>query len=233
MHSANTSEGVLPYILLGITAVTGLIDAVSFLALGHVFTANMTGNIAFLAFAVAGTPGLSIARSLAALVAFMFGALLAGCALAKVTATVMTRRAAVLLSMEVMLLLSAGTDVRISQYSRERGRGLRFDRVDRDRHGIEECHCPQACGRRHDHHSADTDAYRYCGRFIARRRNESPVGQAIGLGHRNVCRRRPGCRIRTSVATAIFVSGSLSLVCVVALWASISSSQSKAVREEK
>jgi len=34
-----------PYALLGMTTVTGLVDAVSFLALGHVFTANMTGNI--------------------------------------------------------------------------------------------------------------------------------------------------------------------------------------------
>jgi uncharacterized membrane protein YoaK (UPF0700 family) len=30
------------------TAVTGLADAVSFLSLGHVFTANMTGNIVLL-----------------------------------------------------------------------------------------------------------------------------------------------------------------------------------------
>jgi uncharacterized membrane protein YoaK (UPF0700 family) len=36
------------------TAVTGVVDAVSFLALGHVFTANMTGNIVFLGFALAG-----------------------------------------------------------------------------------------------------------------------------------------------------------------------------------
>src|ERR1700757_212228 len=106
MHT-NTSEGVLPYVLLGMTAVTGLIDAVSFLALGHVFTANMTGNIVFLGFAVAGTAGLSIAKSLTALGAFMFGALVAGSALAKVADSVLTRRAAVLLSTEVMLLLVA------------------------------------------------------------------------------------------------------------------------------
>src|SRR2546426_2555079 len=42
--------------LLVLTAATGLIDAVSYLALGHVFTANMTGNVVFLAFAVAGAP---------------------------------------------------------------------------------------------------------------------------------------------------------------------------------
>jgi uncharacterized membrane protein YoaK (UPF0700 family) len=109
MQTISTSEGALPYILLGMTAVTGLIDAVSFLALGHVFTANMTGNVVFLAFAVAGTPGLSIARSLTALGAFMFGALLAGRALAKIADTVVTRRAVVLLSMEVVLLLTASS----------------------------------------------------------------------------------------------------------------------------
>jgi uncharacterized membrane protein YoaK (UPF0700 family) len=48
------------------------------------------------------------------------------------------------------------------------------------------------------------------------------AGGALGVG-----------LLRTSVAVALFVSGSLSLVCVVALWASITSSQSKMVREER
>jgi uncharacterized membrane protein YoaK (UPF0700 family) len=64
--------------LLGLTVVTGIVDSVSFLALGHVFTANMTGNVVFLAFAVVGTPGLSIPRSTAALFAFILGAVLGG-----------------------------------------------------------------------------------------------------------------------------------------------------------
>ena len=59
----------LPLLLHVATAITGLIDAISYLALGHVFTANMTGNVVFLAFAVAGAPGLSLTRSLTALVA--------------------------------------------------------------------------------------------------------------------------------------------------------------------
>ena len=74
----SNSEKVIPYALLGMTAVTGLVDAVSFLSLGHVFTANMTGNVAFLAFAIAGVPGLSIARSSLALGAFLVGALVGG-----------------------------------------------------------------------------------------------------------------------------------------------------------
>ena len=57
----------LPLLLHIATTVTGLIDAISYLALGHVFTANMTGNVVFLAFAVAGVPGLSLMRSLTAL----------------------------------------------------------------------------------------------------------------------------------------------------------------------
>ncbi len=35
----------LPLLLHIATAITGLIDAISYLALGHVFTANMTGNV--------------------------------------------------------------------------------------------------------------------------------------------------------------------------------------------
>ena len=64
--------------LLGLTAVTGLVDAVSYLGLGHVFTANMTGNVALLGFALAGAPGLSAIGSAAALVSFLGGAVLAG-----------------------------------------------------------------------------------------------------------------------------------------------------------
>jgi hypothetical protein len=41
-----TAEKIVPFALLGMTAVTGLVDAVSFLSLGSVFTASMTGNIA-------------------------------------------------------------------------------------------------------------------------------------------------------------------------------------------
>jgi hypothetical protein len=38
-------------VLFGLAAVTGIVDAVCYLALGHVFTANMTGNIVLLGFA--------------------------------------------------------------------------------------------------------------------------------------------------------------------------------------
>ena len=67
-----------PAILVAMTFVTGIVDAVSFLALGHVFTANMTGNIAFLGFALAGAPNVSIPRSLLALICFSAGAVIGG-----------------------------------------------------------------------------------------------------------------------------------------------------------
>jgi uncharacterized membrane protein YoaK (UPF0700 family) len=64
--------------LMALTFATGLIDAVSFLGLGHIFTANMTGNVVFLGFAVAGAPGLSVVRSLTSLFAFLVGATAGG-----------------------------------------------------------------------------------------------------------------------------------------------------------
>jgi len=74
----STRLGALPGLLVVLTITTGLIDAVSVLGLGRVFTANMTGNIVFLGFAVAGVPGFSPLRSLAALAAFLAGAIIGG-----------------------------------------------------------------------------------------------------------------------------------------------------------
>jgi uncharacterized membrane protein YoaK (UPF0700 family) len=64
--------------LMALTFSTGLIDAVSFISLGRVFTANMTGNIVLLGFAMGGAKGLSAARSGASLLAFMAGAVFGG-----------------------------------------------------------------------------------------------------------------------------------------------------------
>src|ERR1700741_4380427 len=71
-------EGSLLPLLFVLTVVTGLVDAVSYLKLGHVFVANMTGNVVFLGFAVAGAPDFSIPASLTAIAAFMAGALTGG-----------------------------------------------------------------------------------------------------------------------------------------------------------
>jgi uncharacterized membrane protein YoaK (UPF0700 family) len=71
-------HGPLPPLLLSMTLVTGLVDAFSYLLLGHVFVANMTGNVVFLGFALAGAPGFSVTASLTAVAAFGLGALLGG-----------------------------------------------------------------------------------------------------------------------------------------------------------
>lgn len=64
--------------LISMTFVTGLVDAFSLLLLGHVFVANMTGNVVFLALALAGAKGFSIIPSAIALVSFVIGTLGAG-----------------------------------------------------------------------------------------------------------------------------------------------------------
>jgi uncharacterized membrane protein YoaK (UPF0700 family) len=59
-------HGPLPLLLLGLTLVTG------------VFVANMTGNVVFVGFALAGAPGFSIPASLVALGSFVCGAHIGG-----------------------------------------------------------------------------------------------------------------------------------------------------------
>ena len=71
-------EGPLPALLLCLTAVTGLVDAVSYLQLGHVFVGNMTGNVVFLGFALADKADFSISASLLAIAAFLIGAFAGG-----------------------------------------------------------------------------------------------------------------------------------------------------------
>ena len=61
-----------------LTFTTGVIDAASYLGLGHVFTANMTGNIVLLGFGIAGGSGLPVISPLVSLAAFLAGAALGG-----------------------------------------------------------------------------------------------------------------------------------------------------------
>jgi uncharacterized membrane protein YoaK (UPF0700 family) len=77
----------LPVLLLALTVLTGVIDAVSILSLGRVFVANMTGNVVFVGFALVGIPGFSLSASLFALSGFLVGALGAGAVLARIRRT--------------------------------------------------------------------------------------------------------------------------------------------------
>jgi uncharacterized membrane protein YoaK (UPF0700 family) len=75
---AHQSFGPLPGLLLILTVVTGVVDAISILALGRVFVANMTGNVVFAGFAIVGAPGFSLSASLFALAGFLVGATIGG-----------------------------------------------------------------------------------------------------------------------------------------------------------
>ncbi|HEY5193163.1 MAG TPA: YoaK family protein [Solirubrobacteraceae bacterium] len=68
----------LPPVLLALTLTTGLIDAASYLGLGHVFTANMTGNIVLLGFGLAHAGGLPVLAPAISLGAFLLGASVGG-----------------------------------------------------------------------------------------------------------------------------------------------------------
>ncbi|MEU6771498.1 YoaK family protein [Streptomyces sp. NPDC046759] len=74
----------LVIVLLMLTVVSGLIDAVSYLGLGRVFTANMTGNVVVLGFAAAGAPGFSVPHTATSLAGFLLGAAAGGRVAARV-----------------------------------------------------------------------------------------------------------------------------------------------------
>jgi len=73
--SRDARDGLLPPLLVALTVVTGLVDSFSYLVLGHVFVANMTGNLVFTGFVAVGAPGFSSAAVAAALAGFIAGAL--------------------------------------------------------------------------------------------------------------------------------------------------------------
>ena len=64
--------------LLLLTFATGIVDAVSVLALGHVFVANMTGNIIFLGFWFVPHSGVDLTAAIVAFVSFLAGTVLGG-----------------------------------------------------------------------------------------------------------------------------------------------------------
>jgi uncharacterized membrane protein YoaK (UPF0700 family) len=71
---------------MALTVAAGWADALSYVGLGHVFTANMTGNAALLGLALSGVPGLDVPRSAIAIAGFAVGAV-AGSAISREPAT--------------------------------------------------------------------------------------------------------------------------------------------------
>jgi len=78
MLTQDARHGPLPLLLVVLTVVTGLVDAVSYFKLGHVFVANMTGNVLFLGFAAADATQFSVPVMLVAIGSFLSGALAGG-----------------------------------------------------------------------------------------------------------------------------------------------------------
>jgi uncharacterized membrane protein YoaK (UPF0700 family) len=99
-------HGSLPALLLLLTVATGVVDAVSILAFGRVFIANMTGNVVFIGFALAGAPGFSLLASLLALVGFLVGAAVCAPAISR-WRTARGRLLAVVSTAELVLLAAA------------------------------------------------------------------------------------------------------------------------------
>jgi len=77
---ASDSKDSVPVlvVLIVLTLVSGVVDAVSYLGLGHVFVANMTGNVVLLGIAAAGAANFSVSATLTSLAAFVVGAVGAG-----------------------------------------------------------------------------------------------------------------------------------------------------------
>ncbi|MBV8724916.1 MAG: DUF1275 domain-containing protein, partial [Candidatus Eremiobacteraeota bacterium] len=45
LKEAHVDAPMIPWALIVLTVTTGTVDAISYLRLGHVFVANMTGNV--------------------------------------------------------------------------------------------------------------------------------------------------------------------------------------------
>src|SRR5438445_9056297 len=77
-RAARSIQHPLARALLVLTFTTGLVDAVSYLGLGRVFTANLTGNVVLLGFGIAGAGGLPVLAPVLSLVSFLLGAGIGG-----------------------------------------------------------------------------------------------------------------------------------------------------------
>ncbi|MFH5184376.1 YoaK family protein [Paenibacillus sp. TAB 01] len=64
-------------ILLLLCFVSGIVDVIGYQGLGHVFTANMTGNIVLMGMAIGQAEGLAVLRTLVALAGFIAGTAIA------------------------------------------------------------------------------------------------------------------------------------------------------------
>ncbi len=111
MHDRDDPEGAYSVALLVLTAATGAIDGVSYLALDRVFTGNMTGNVLFIGFGLVGVEGIPVLNNTVALLTFMAGAVLGARVAGRSPGTPrLSRRALVMILLNAALVLAlAGT----------------------------------------------------------------------------------------------------------------------------
>jgi uncharacterized membrane protein YoaK (UPF0700 family) len=93
-------------LMLTLTFSTGIVDAVGYLGLDRVFTANMTGNVVILAMGLTGAGHLPVVGPVVALVGFVTGAVIAGRALRDVPKG-WSRRDTTVLTVVAALLVAA------------------------------------------------------------------------------------------------------------------------------
>jgi uncharacterized membrane protein YoaK (UPF0700 family) len=99
------SERTTAVCLLLLTFSTGIVDAISVLVLGHVFVANMTGNVIFLGFWFAPHTVVDMTAALVAFVSFVAGAVIGG-RLARHLDDDVRRWLTVALGIEVVMLVA-------------------------------------------------------------------------------------------------------------------------------
>ncbi len=103
MSEPTRTHPSLLWALTALTIVSGLNDAVSYLGLGRVFTANMTGNVVVLGFAAAGARGFSVSATFTSLALFVVGAVVAG----RMARQVPSRRTLFLAALGIELVFTA------------------------------------------------------------------------------------------------------------------------------
>ncbi len=202
---AGDEHGPLSPLLLTLTVVTGLMDAFSYLVLGHVFVANMTGNVVFLAFALVGAKGFSIAPHLLAAASFVLGALASG----RLVARLGGRRGRILAATTACeaALVAASSAIGLGVGNPDSG-SARYMLIVllAITGGAADRHRAQTGGARPHHHRAHPD-HRRCslrqptGRW---RQLAGRATRAVGRGHVRRCsgRRLPGAPRQQATGSA-------------------------------
>jgi hypothetical protein len=191
-------------ILLVMTATPGIVDALSYLGLGHVFTANMTGNIVLMAFRLGGASGISLSRSVIALFCFMLGAVAGG----RMGRRLNPRQSrisgllveAALFFVAAAISFKAGGPKDTNAAMLDGGVALYGDRD-----GSQERRCAEVGCCRSNHYGIDANDRRFgCGLRL-RRRPQSTLAPPLRSSYLHVSRRRGRRRTASVLASRALV----------------------------